>query len=220
MKKILYILCMCLVAHVARAQEQSELQFFTGTAAVDYKSNSDNNNLQIQMQVGSGILPSSYFANNNPSVKPMSIGFPYSVLYIASTFHPKKGLEVSKGYFTDRINIKWTLSANEDKTDKINIYRKELGSATPLQLIGSVGKDVFEYNDAQVEGGVLYEYKIEAVGVSVIEQLFTTYITGIGFRNPTATVSGSISYDGGSPVKDVTVFAEVNGAANNFGSSL
>jgi hypothetical protein len=220
MKNILYILCMCLLTFVTKAQEQSELQFFTGTAAVDYNSNVDNNNLQIQMQVGSGILSSSYFANGNLSVKPMSIGFPYSVLYIASTFHPKDGIEVSKGYFTDRINIKWTLSANEDKTEKINIYRKELGSATPLQLIGSVSKDVFEYNDAQVEGGVLYEYKIEAVGVFVIEELFTTYITGIGFRNPTANVSGSISFDGGSPVQDAVVFAEANGTQNNSGSSL
>lgn len=221
MKKILYILCMCLVTFVAKAQEQSDSQVFAGTAAVDYKSDAANNNLQIQMQVGSGVLSGSYYTSSNLFIKPTTIGFPYSVLYIASTFNPKGGVEVSKGYYTDRINIKWTLSANQGKIEKINIHRKELGSALTMQLIGSVSKDIFEYDDTQIEGGVLYEYKIEAVGVSPIAELYTTFIEGIGFRNPTATVSGSISYDGGSPVQDVIVFAEANGAANNTsGSSL
>lgn len=220
MKKILYILYMCLVTYVAKAQEQSDPQVFLGTAAVDYKSDAANNNLQIQIQVGSGVLSGSYYTSSNLSIKPTTMGFPYSILYIASTFHPKGGLAVSKGYYTNRINIKWTLSANQEKIEKINIYRKELGSVTPVQLIGSVSKDVFEYDDTQIEGGVLYEYKIEAVGVSPIEELYTTFIEGIGFRNPTATVSGSISYDGGSPVQDVIVFAEANGAENNSGSSL
>ncbi|MGK0447134.1 MAG: hypothetical protein ACJA2M_000906, partial [Polaribacter sp.] len=212
MKKILQILCLCLVAYAAKAQDRSDHQLFIGTAAIDYKS--IENNLQMQMQVGNS-LPSFSLTGAFKT----TVGFPYGILYIAPTF-VLDGFEVSKGYYTNRINIKWQLGANQEVIEKINIYRKELGSATPLQLISSVSKDVFEYNDPQVEGGVLYEYTIEAVGVSIIEQLYTTYIKGVGFRNPTATVSGSISFEGGSPVQDVIVFAEANGAVNNSGSSL
>ncbi|UAM98358.1 T9SS type A sorting domain-containing protein [Polaribacter litorisediminis] len=214
MKKTLHILCLCLVTYIAKAQDQSEPQLFVGNAAVDYKS--VENNLQVQMQVGNPI-----FSMNSTSTQNLTnIGFPYGVFYVASTFLPNEGLEISKGYYTDRVNIKWTLNSNQNVIEKINIYRKELGSATPTQLIGTVSKDVFEFDDIETQGGILYEYKIEAVGVSTIEEEYVTYITDVGFRNPTATVSGSISFDGGSPVQDAVVFAEANGVANNAGSSL
>jgi hypothetical protein len=212
MKKILQILCLCLVAYTAKAQEQSEHQLFVGNAAVDYKST--ENNLQMQMQVGNP-LPSFSF----PGALKTTVGFPYGIFYISPTF-VLDGFEVSKGYYTDRVNIKWAFGANQALIEKVNIYRKESGSAAAMQLIGSVSKDVFEYNDTQTQGGVLYQYRVEAVGVSVIEELYTTYIEAVGFRSPTATVSGSISFDGGSPVQDVIVFAEANGADNNAGSSL
>jgi hypothetical protein len=214
MKKILQIFCLCLVVYTAKAQEQSQHQLFVGNAAVDYSNTA--NNLQMQMQIGNP-LPSFSFLN--PDVIETTVGFPYGILYISPTF-VIEGFEVSKGYYTNRINIKWQLGANQSVLEKINIYRKELGSAALMQLISSVSKDVFEYDDTQTQGGVLYQYKIEAVGVGVIEKLYTTYIEGVGFRNPTATVSGSISFDGGSPVKDVIVFAEAIGADNNSGSSL
>jgi hypothetical protein len=212
MKKILQILCLCLVAYVTKAQDQSQHQLFIGNAAVDYSSTA--NDIQIQMQVGNPIFSSSYIGDIKPFV-----GFPYGVLYISPTFIIDD-FEISKGYFTDKIHIKWAFGANESVIEKINIYRKELGGANPLQLIGSVSNDVFEYNDTQVEGGVLYEYKVEAVGVSDFNDRYINYIDGVGFRNPTATVSGSVSYEGGNPVQDVIVFAEANGANNNATTSL
>jgi hypothetical protein len=213
MKKILHILCLCLVTYFSKAQDQSQHQLFLGSAAVDYSNTA--NNLQMQMQIGNPV-----FSSLNTGALQARVGFPYGILYISPTF-VIDGFEVSKGYFTDKVNIKWTLGNNQDKIEKINIFRKKLGGSNSLQLIGSVGKDIFEYDDTQVEGGVLYEYKIEAVGVSAIEQLYTTFIKGVGFRNPTATISGSVTYEGGSPVQDVVVFAEANGVESNAsGSSL
>ncbi|TXD51038.1 LamG-like jellyroll fold domain-containing protein [Polaribacter sp. IC063] len=213
MKKILHILCVCLVTYFAQAQEQSQNQLFVGNAAVDY--NNADNNLQMQMQIGTPMLSSL-----NTGGLQARVGFPYGVLYISPTF-VIDGFEVSKGYFTDKVNIKWTLGNNQDKIEKINIFRKQLGSNNALQLIGSVGKDIFEYNDTQVEGGILYEYRVEAVGVSNLNELYVNYIEGVGFRNPSATVSGSVTFEGGSPVKDVVLFAEANGVENTTaGSSL
>ncbi|ARV15313.1 hypothetical protein BTO07_09250 [Polaribacter sp. SA4-12] len=175
--------------------------------------------------LGSGIVngelqPDRIIYSSVQSNNKSTIGFPYGVLYVSPTFIID-GFEVSKGYFSDRVNIKWEFGANQNLIEKINVFRQELGSATPEQLIGSVSKDVFEYNDTQVESGVLYKYRIEAFGVSNFNELYLDYIEGVGFRNPTATVSGSVSFDGGSPVQDVIVFAEANGEENNSsGSSL
>ncbi|QOD62454.1 T9SS type A sorting domain-containing protein [Polaribacter haliotis] len=213
MKKILQILCLCFVGFITQAQEQSKDQLFVGNAAVDYRS--DANNLYMQMQVGSPII--SVLNKNDLESR---TGFPYGILYISPTF-VVDGFEISKGYFSDKINIKWEFGGNQHLIEKVNIYRKEFGSTIPYQFIGSVSKDVFEYNDAQIEGGTLYEYKVEAFGVSAFNERFVNFIDGVGFRNPTATVSGSISFEGGSPVQDVIVFAEANGEENTTrGSSL
>jgi hypothetical protein len=213
MKKILHILCLCFVGFIAQAQDQSQNQLFIGNNAVDFRSNPDN--LHMQMQVGSPIVSTLHTAGIETRT-----GFPYGILYISPTF-VVDGFEFSKGYFTDRVNIKWAIGANENLIEKINIYRKELNNPSPYELISTLSSDVFEFNDPEVEGGLLYQYKVEAIGVSVLEQQYITFIEGVGFRNPTATVSGSINFDGGSPVQDVIVFAEANGAENNVtGSSL
>ena len=211
MKKILQILCLCLVSYVSRAQEQqSQHQLFVGNAAVDYASG----NLRLQMQIGNPILSSSFLGNIETTT-----GFPYGVLYASPTFIIEE-FEVSKGYFGDKINIKWAIGANIEKIKKINIYRREFAGTAPYQLLGSVSADVSEFNDTQLEGGVLYQYKVEAYGVSNFDKRYLTFMDGIGFRNPTATVSGSVSFDGGSPVQDVLVYAEAIGAQNSSGSSL
>jgi hypothetical protein len=90
MKKILQILCLCLVSYMARAQDQqSQHQLYVGNAAVDYASG----NLRLQMQIGSPILSSSFLGNIETIT-----GFPYGVLYVAPTFIIEE-FEVSKGYF-------------------------------------------------------------------------------------------------------------------------
>ena len=53
-----------------------------------------------------------------------------------------------------------------------------------------------------------------------IEQLYNTYITGIGYRSPTAVITGNISYEGGNPVKDVVIKATPQGSELNTGSAL
>jgi len=88
---------------------------------------------------------------STPLNSKVHIGFPYGILYIAPTF-VVDGFEVSKGYYSDRVNIKWEFGANQNLIEKINIYRKELGGTTSYQFIGSVSKDVFEYNDSSFAG--------------------------------------------------------------------
>lgn len=164
-----------------------------------------NENLSIQFQIGAQF---QYPINVNSKIK---TGFPFGVYYALNTFS-EENFEVSKGYYEDNIQIKWSIGANEDNIEKFEIYRKRYNTQDPVQKIATLGKDVFEFQDGEVEGGVLYEYTVRAIGVSELEQKYLTYIDGIGYRNPTAFVSGSISFKGGSPVQDVTVFADPVGA--------
>ena len=209
MKKALLSLFLLFSSYFALAQsEQSQHQLFIGNSVINFAN--EDNNLKVQMQVGNPIIGTYSDTNINTS-----IGFPFGVLYVSPTF-VVNGFEVSKGYFSDRIRISWELGANIDVIEKIRISRRELGSGLEKELIATVSKDVFEYNDTEVEGGVLYEYEVFAVGVSAVsKEPYINYMEGIGFRNPTAMVTGSVSYDGGSPVKDVVVFAEASGAESN-----
>jgi len=155
------------------------------------------------------------------ATNPLDIRFPWDVLYLFNTF-AEESFDVSKGYFGDKVLINWTIRNNINLIKNIKIYRREYteNNANEFELIGNTSAITTQYEDLYVEGGVLYEYKVVADGVSAIESLYDTYITGIGYRNPTAVVTGNVSYKGGNPVKDVTVIASSDGSGVNGGSSL
>jgi hypothetical protein len=106
------------------------------------------------------------------------------------------------------------LKNNRNSTTAIEIFRREYSPVSPKTWgspIATVATSVTSYEDKYIEGGVLYEYKVHAVGINVSEILYGNYITAIGFRSPTAIVTGNINYKGGNPVKDVIVRATSNG---------
>ncbi|OOV19038.1 LamG-like jellyroll fold domain-containing protein [Flavobacterium sp. LM4] len=152
---------------------------------------------------------------------PADIRFPWNTLYLYKTF-AEESFSVSKGFYGDKVLITWNLRANENLVKSIKIYRRVYTEAgnLPYNLVVGLSSTETTYEDKYVEGGILYEYKVEAQGVSTIPELYSTYITGIGYRNPTAVVTGNISYKGGNPVKDVVVTATSNGSDIAKGSSL
>lgn len=152
---------------------------------------------------------------------PFDIRFPWDALYLYQTF-ADESFNVSKGYFGDKILINWDLRSNFDLISSIKIYKRLYNDAgdNVYEFVGSVSPAETSYEDKYVEGGVLYEYKVVAEGVSTIESLYSTHITGVGYRNPTAVVTGNVSYKGGNPVKDVIVIASSDGSGINSGSSL
>ena len=170
------------------------------------------------IQVG---LPFLGQNNGTRKTSPADIRFPWDVLYLYSSF-AEESFDVSKGYFGDKILISWDVRANVDLIKSIKIYKRvyDVAGTAPYIFVGSVAASATQYEDKYAEGGVLYQYKVVADGVSTTESLYTTYITGFGFRNPTAIVTGNISYTGGNPVKDVVVMASTAGNSTNPGSAL
>ena len=211
MKKIIIALFLGLIATGLRAQNTEGAKIVPVSQAIQKNG--------FTIQVG---LP--YLGQKNATTRvtqPADVRFPWDVLYLFPTF-TEDSFDVSKGYFGDKILISWDLRSNSEKVTSIKIYKREynLAQDKPYQFVGSVAASVTQYEDRYAEGNVLFQYKIVAEGVSKIESLYNTYITGFGYRNPTAIVTGNVSYKGGNPVKDVIVMANSAGTSVNLGSSL
>ena len=163
--------------------------------------------------------PSNYTQNYEKD-----LGFPWGVLYAYNTFE-QRTLKISKGYYSDRVDINWDVLNNQDKISGYVIYRTDdLTSdnpdwGNPIRTLSSIEKS---YEDRDVEGAKLYRYKIKAKGVITNDPdvKYVTYITGIGFRNPAAVITGNVSFEGGNPVEDVTIAAVPDGGFDDFGSGL
>ncbi|WP_406682777.1 T9SS type A sorting domain-containing protein [Seonamhaeicola sp. MEBiC1930] len=215
MKKLILTLCFGFLVSGLWAQNSNGAKVVT---ASETQQGVEANGDYYTIQVG---VP--YLLSTSPPVGPdndvYNIRFPWDILYLPRTF-AEESFDISKGYFGDKVLIQWEIKANFDLISTIKIFRRELGSVSPFQFIGSVSPNDTEYEDNYVDGGVLYEYKVKAEGVGVEEELYSNFITGIGFRNPTAIVTGNVSYKGGNPVKDVTIIAESDGSEVSYGSAL
>lgn len=225
MKKILFTLCLWLtVCWLFAQQKKSHPQLFTGNLAIQEKSleqDEDTPAPHIYLQIGN---PIHYFYHTSDTGSVLTGRFLWDVPYIPLTFD-EAYFDVSKGYFSEKILLNWTIQANSSKINQIKIYRRifqgaDLNDIDNYVLIATLPSDSYSYEDTNTQGGVLYEYKVEAAGVSSISKKYVTYITGVGYRNPTGVITGNVSFDGGSPVRDVVVRADPQGTDLTFGSSL
>ncbi|MCL6295857.1 LamG-like jellyroll fold domain-containing protein [Jejuia spongiicola] len=191
------------------AQQDDGAKVVTASQAIQETVNSNNYTIQVGVP---------YLGTDN-NATPTDIRFPWDVFYIFGTFS-EDSFDISKGFFGDKVLLQWEIRNNFNLITSIEISRRELGSTGAFQFIGSVGPNDTQYEDKYVDGGVLYEYKVLAKGVSQTEIRYTNFITGIGFRNPTAIVTGNVNFKGGNPVQNVTVIAESDGSVSSYGSGL
>lgn len=176
-------------------------------------------------QVAPQTINSSYTHNTE-----RDFGFPWGVFYSYDTFS-EAFFEVSKGYYSDKIKITWQILNNQDKIESINVFRTEdVDSDTPTwgNPIQNLSANTTSFEDNNVEGGKLYRYKVQLVSTETggnvdlagVDNLYTGYITGIGYRNPSGLVTGNVTYEGGNPVKGVTISAVPDGGSSQIGVSL
>ena len=161
------------------------------------------NSNQYSIQVGLPYL--GITESSERTTTPLDIRFPWDILYFYDTFS-EESFTVSKGYFTDKVKINWAIRANQDLISGFYIYRRETGEANYTR-IASLSSFTTEYEDKYIEGAALYEYKVEALGVSETPEKYQTFIEGIGFRSPSGIVTGRVTYEGGNPVKDAVISA-------------
>ena len=189
--------------------QESGPALFTGTNAVQKKEISDDGSY-IQYQVG-GLI------NATSNGSKFHYGFPYGVIYTPQTFTPNT-FKVSKGYYSDKILLRWKPNANQEIITGYEVYRKEVGSSEDSVLVKSLSKDDLDWEDLYSKSGVLYQYTIYAKGVHQSNTQWLTYANAIGYRTTSATITGRIAYSGGQSVKGATILAESD--ANSQGTSL
>jgi hypothetical protein len=226
MKKIIITLGLWFLVTGLWAQQDDGARIVAVSQAIQSSTVTNTTTTNYTLQVGVPFLGQNF---NTPErkVNPFDVRYPWDVLYLFPTF-TEENFDVSKGYFGDKILINWDLRANFDIINSIKIYRRQYREYTTLQedkdhaysFVASVSKSENSYEDEYVEGGVLYQYKVVAEGISETETIYSNYISGIGYRSPTAVVTGNVSYKGGNPVKDVIVRANSDGSSVNSGSSL
>ena len=213
MKKIISTIVIGMFASGLLAQNEKGAKIVTVSQAIQANG--------YLIQVGLPFIVGNY--STTRITNPVDVRFPWALLYLYNTFSDES-FSISKGYFGDKVLIKWDLRANSNLVKGFNIYRRPYTPLAPNSNWGlpitSPTATAKEYEDKYVDGGVLYEYKVHAIGINGTEILYANYITGIGFRSPTAIVTGNINFKGGNPVKDVIVRAISKSGSTSSGTAI
>lgn len=120
-------------------------------------------------------------------------------------------LFASKAYFNDYVELKWTMLHYDDEVRDFLIFRKELGSRNDSVRVATVAGDQRSWRDEYAASNVMYEYTVWVrykISIPGTNNQYIHFINGVGFRIPTGTVSGKITYAGGHSVENVNVIAE------------
>jgi hypothetical protein len=125
---------------------------------------------------------------------------------LQTTFNDN-ALSASKGFFSNRVQINWTVASNENFLNGFKIYRKQLGSVEDSVLIASVNSGSNLYIDNYADAGILYEYFVIGETQCDYTTIYSNVASDIGFRSPFGTVTGNVSYTGGIAVKGVRISA-------------
>ncbi|MCQ2347680.1 MAG: LamG domain-containing protein [Paludibacteraceae bacterium] len=116
---------------------------------------------------------------------------------------------VSKGFYNDRVELRWTIDKEQYNFTYFQVGRRELGSQGQAVTIGTIDAKVgvydYAFEDVNCVPGVYYQYFI--TGYSVCNDLVDVVhsVSTIGFAQPYGVVSGQITYSGNQGVADVAV---------------
>lgn len=116
---------------------------------------------------------------------------------------------VSKGFYNDRVLLRWTIDKDLYNFDYFQISRSDVGSDEKPILLSTVDAKtgVLEYNyeDLSCQPGAYYQYFI--TGFSTCREVVSEmdHISTIGFAQPYGVVSGKITFSGNQGVRDVAV---------------
>lgn len=128
----------------------------------------------------------------------------------------------SKGYFSDRVNLKWKTT---DDVDEILVERREVYSSdTSFRKIETVNATVnsdLSYDDKSCLPGILYEYRIYGLKDCGGEKLYTNeFLKDYGFRTPTGDFYGHVAFESGQGVDSVSVRLEADGDLETYALGL
>lgn len=217
MKKIYLLLSFTLLSCAVFAQTYTTHSFgYLGGQSNAQLSTSDSINITFS---GGNVVATGQFNTLQQDQVQALVGFPAMVSYFPNVFDDE--LFISKGYFSDYVQIQWNIISQQDRISRIKVFRKTLGSVGDSLLIATIAPDNFTYRDEFAEKGVLYEYTIFAEGIADELRLpRINLMEGVGFAFPFGTAAGRITYSGGTAVAGVQILAETDGNLGGKAISL
>lgn len=197
MKRLLLIIISMGLFSISGAQVKSPVMTgnVTGRKVLADKS--------VTFNVGSAI---PYFYRGSSDTL-LQVGFPYNVLYMDKTFPGE--LFVSKGYFPDQVQLRWEVSNNAALIDHFEIFRKKFNEQDSV-WVDNVVASGRKWEDFYTEANEIYQYTVNAIGIPGEKIEGYSKISGVGFRSPLATVTGRVSFSGGTGVQNVVITASTD----------
>ncbi len=117
-------------------------------------------------------------------------------------------VKASKGYYSNRVQISWSTDQRV-ALNNYEIWRKIAGSTSDSVKIATVLGGVNEYNDETAVSGFLYQYfirgKLNCIGIT---PSYTNALSDIGYKSPSGSVSGRVTFTGGFSLKGAKIVAE------------
>ena len=203
--KILFVLFLMLCTFWVHAQRRSAI-------SIGYYAGQNPAKLNSKDSINTSFVGNGMVASQNTQVGEASVtlGMPHDVSYFPTVF--PFDVFASKGYFAEYVQLRWNILAMDDVITKVQIFRKPLGEPGDSILIANVATDDFSYRDEFADKGRLYKYTLFAKGIADdLRMPYINYVEVVGFAFPFGTVSGKITYEGGTAVPGVQVLAETKG---------
>lgn len=143
----------------------------------------------------------------NHYASPPDADIPDSIL--TEKLEPISDLTASRGYYPDRTSLRWSTAGSYDR---YVINRRVYGSPDTYEQIAALdGKGLLDLHADDDKGtpGVYYQYLVTGLTQCSNITLHSDTLTSIGFRSPTGTVYGRVTYDnGGGAVQGASVRME------------
>ena len=129
----------------------------------------------------------------------------------------------SKGYYSNYTSLNWTTDGKS--IDRFNILRRPYSRAQApdngweiVETKEGGPQKSYVYSDVNAEPGILYEYKIQAATSCVGKELTNDSEISRGFRSPTGTISGQVTFSYGDVSPGVEI--RLSGVDISSGNSL
>ncbi|GHV31060.1 hypothetical protein FACS1894177_04800 [Bacteroidia bacterium] len=119
-------------------------------------------------------------------------------------------LKVSKGYFSDRVELEWTTDGGA--FTEFLIQRREYGTSNAFlqveRVAASTVSSLYQYVDIRLAAGIIYEYQVIGVTICDGKIKISDSLEGFGFRTPTGDIYGRVTFENGQAVEGVEVSVE------------
>lgn len=150
-----------------------------------------------------------FISGNAAYPSPDPINIPGEILF--TEVGTISNLEASKGYYPDRVSLKWNV---EGVFDRFRLRRVEYSpdntvkDTVLVRTIDSSTSNIVMTEDNTSAPGVYYVYIVDGIVACDKKEFHSNQLSTVGFRSPTGNIYGRVTFENGQAVDNVDVYLE------------